>query len=146
MRKIFVDSSVVIADSISRTGASRSVLRMTEIGLFQLVISRQVLAECERNLQKKFSDALPFLSQVLTYTSTLIIDNPLQTDSARWLPYIESKDAPILEAAVQSTADRLLTLNTKHFTPLVAQASGLRIQTPGELVQEIRSIVTEGLI
>ena len=39
MRRVFADSSILIAGAASRTGASRAVLTMAEIGLFQLVIS-----------------------------------------------------------------------------------------------------------
>lgn len=50
MRKVFADSSIVIAGAASRKGASRAVLMMAEIGLFQLVISEQVVTECQRTL------------------------------------------------------------------------------------------------
>lgn len=43
MRKVFADSSVLIAGAGSRSGASRAVLTMAEIGLFKLVLSQQVL-------------------------------------------------------------------------------------------------------
>ena len=46
MRKVFADFSILIAGAASRTGASRAVLTMAEIGLFKLVVSEQVLAEC----------------------------------------------------------------------------------------------------
>jgi len=39
----------------SKTGASRAVLTMAEIGLFKILISEQVLEECQRNLYKKNS-------------------------------------------------------------------------------------------
>jgi predicted nucleic acid-binding protein len=48
MRRIFADSSVLIAGCGSRTGASHAVLTMAEIGLFKLVVSEQVLEECDR--------------------------------------------------------------------------------------------------
>ena len=48
MRRIFADSSVLIAGCGSRTGASRAVLTMAEIGLFKLVVSEQVVEECDR--------------------------------------------------------------------------------------------------
>jgi len=48
MRRIFADSSVLIAGCGSRTGASRAVLRMAEIGLFKLLVSEEVLEECKR--------------------------------------------------------------------------------------------------
>lgn len=41
--------------------------------------------------------------------------------------------------------DRFVTLNTKHFTEAVAQASELTIRTPTELVQEVRFWVEAGL-
>lgn len=50
MRKVFADSSILIAGAASRTGASRAVLTMAEIGLFKLVVSEQVLAECQTAL------------------------------------------------------------------------------------------------
>lgn len=36
MRRVFADSSVIIAGAASRKGASRAVLMMAEIGLFQV--------------------------------------------------------------------------------------------------------------
>jgi len=57
----------------------------------------------------------------------------------------EAKDAPILASAILAQVDRLLTLNTKDFTPKVAQAGGVIIQTPSEFVREIRTIITEEL-
>ena len=41
--------------------------------------------------------------------------------------------------------DRLLTLNSKHLTPLVAEASRLIIQTPGDFVQDLRAVITGGM-
>ncbi|MCZ8067341.1 MAG: PIN domain-containing protein [Microcystis sp. LE17-20D] len=55
MKRIFADSSILIAGATSKTGASRAVLTMAEIGLFKILISEQVLEECQRNLYKKNS-------------------------------------------------------------------------------------------
>lgn len=145
MRRIFADSSVIIAGAFSRTDASRAVLSMAEAGLFQLVVSRQVLDESERNLRNKLPAGLVTFTQLLTNTNLLVIDDPPTTETARWLDQIEAKDAPILAVAVLEKVDRLLTLNPKDFTPQVAAVSGLTIQLPSEFVREIRSIVTENL-
>ena len=37
---VFVDANILIAGSASRTGASRAVLGLAEIGLIQLVATR----------------------------------------------------------------------------------------------------------
>ncbi len=145
MRKVFADSSVLIAGAASRTGASRAVLTMAEIGLFQLVVSEQVLEECQRNLSKKLPAALPIFTQLLAAINPEIQPNPPLAESIGWTGVIEAKDAPILAAAVLAKVDRLLSLNTKDFTPEVAAQSGLNIQTPAEFVRKIREIVERGL-
>ena len=145
MRRIFADASVLIAGAGSRQGASRAVLKMAEIGLFKLLVSRQILDECDRNLRKKLPAAWPIFVELLATIVPEILPDPSPEESAQWETIIEAKDAPILAAAVLANADRLLTLNTKDFTPEVAVRSGLIVQTPGVFVQEIRKIVEKGL-
>lgn len=132
MHKVFADSSVLIAGAGSRSGASRAVLTMAEIGLFKLVLSRQVLDECERNLRQKLPAALPVFAELLVNIEPEIVPDPLLEESTRWEALIAAQDAPILAAAVLSSADRLLTLDVNDFTPEVAAQSGLTIQTPGD--------------
>jgi predicted nucleic acid-binding protein len=83
---------------------------MAEIGLFKLVVSRQVLDECERNLRKKLPAALPLFAELLAAINLDIIADPPAAEVARWVSIIEAKDAPILAAAVQAAPDRFLTL------------------------------------
>jgi predicted nucleic acid-binding protein len=71
-----------------------------------------------------------------------ILPDPTPEQVKPWQDSIEAKDAPILCAAVASHADRFITLNTKDFTPSVAEQSGLTIQTPAEFIEEIRQLVT----
>jgi predicted nucleic acid-binding protein len=139
--RIFVDANVLIAGADSRTGAGNAVLQMAEIGLYRLVVSRQVLAETERNLREKLPRALPNFATQMSRLTLEIVPDPPPTETAKWVGIIEAKDAPILAAAVLAKVDRFLTLNTKDFTPEVAAQSGLLIQTPGELIVNIRAIV-----
>ncbi len=145
MRRIFADSSVLIAGCGSRTGASHAVLIMAEIGLFKLVISDQVLEECDRNIRKKIPAAMPIFTELLAAINPEIQPDPSLEESSQWAAIIEAKDTPILAAAVLANVDRLLSLNTKDFTAEVAAQSGLIIQTPAEFVTEIREIVGKGL-
>lgn len=143
--KVFLDASVIIAGVASRTGASRAVLNLAEIGLIQAIVSRQVLDEVERNIRQKIPQALPTLAVLLTYISWEIQEDPTPEQFLHWESIIEVKDAPILEAALQADSDYFLTLNTKDFTAHVAQVSGLAIQTPGEFIQQIREILRQHL-
>ena len=146
LRNIFVDANVLIAGADSRSGASHAVLVLAEIGLFRLVTCRQVLEEAERNLRKKLPRALPNFAAQMSLLSLDIAPVPADEEVHRWLGIIEAKDAPILAAAVLARPDRFLTLNTRDFTPEVAAATGLRIQTPGEFIQEIRSLISGSLL
>ena len=145
MRSIFVDACVLIAGAGSRGGASRAVLMMAEIGLFRLVLSRQVLDECERNLSKKLPAALPIFAELLANIEPEIVPDPAAEEAARWENIVAPKDAPILAAAVLAAPDRFLTLDVQDFTAEVAAEAGLIIQTPAEFVQELRRLVERGL-
>jgi predicted nucleic acid-binding protein len=142
---IFIDTNILIAGIGSKTGASYGVLRLAEIGLIQLYTSQTVITEAERNVQRKLPNSLPILVETLVTTQIHIVPDPPMAESDKWVAYIEAKDAPILAAAILLPAQRLLTLNTKDFTPNVAMASGLIIQTPGEFIQNIRTIVAQNL-
>ncbi|HEY9702104.1 MAG TPA: PIN domain-containing protein, partial [Allocoleopsis sp.] len=65
MIRVFFDTSVLIAGLASKTGASHAVLMMAEIGLIQMVISQQVILECQRNLIKKVSLSLSIFEELL---------------------------------------------------------------------------------
>ena len=145
MRRIFIDANVLIAGADSRSGASRAVLMLAEVGLFQLVVSRRILDEAERNLRKKLPGALPIFAELMALLNLEIVEDPAQARWQRWAEIIETKDAPILAAAVEIGVDRFLTLNTKDFTPEVAAQSGLIIQTPAEFITDLRGLVTSGL-
>lgn len=144
VRRIFADANVLIAGADSRTGASNAVLLMAEIGLFRLVVSRLVLDEAERNLRKKLPRALPNFARQMAQIELEIVPPPSDEEVQQWVEVIEPKDAPILAAAVSAQVDRLLTLNSKDFTPEVMAKSGLHILSPGEFVQEIRELVGGG--
>jgi predicted nucleic acid-binding protein len=145
MRRIFVDANVLIAGADSSSGASNAVLRLAEIGMFQLVVSRQVLDEAERNLRKKLPRALPGFATQMARLRFEIVPDPSRDEVAPWTAMIHPSEAPILCAAVKTAADRFLTLNTRHFTPAIAAQSGLLIQTPAQLIAELRDLVTKGI-
>jgi len=145
MHRVFVDANGLIAGTDSTSGASNAILRLAEVGLFQLVVSRQVLDEAERNLRKKLPRALPNFAAQMTRLRLEIVPDPASHEIAAWTAIIHPSDAPILCAAIKASVDRFLTLNTRHFTPEVADQSGLLIQTPAQLMVELRDLVTKGL-
>jgi predicted nucleic acid-binding protein len=145
LRRVFVDANVLIAGADSRSGASNAVMKLAEIGLIQLVVARQVLDEAERNLRKNLPRALPNFAAQLAQLRLEIVPDPPQEAVEVYETFIEATDAPILAAAVLAAPDRFITLNTRDFTAEVAVQSRLVIQTPGQFIQTLRSLVDEGL-
>ena len=103
-------------------------MRLGEIGIFQLVVSRQVLDETERNLRKKLPHALPNFAVQMARLRLEVVPDPTLEETSVWERIIAVSDAPILCAAVKASVSRFVTLNTRHFTPAVAAQSGLVIQ------------------
>jgi len=145
MRRVFVDANVLVGGADSSSGASYAILRLAEVGLFQPVVSRQVLDEAERNLRKKLLRALPNFAAQMAHLRLEIVPDPTPDEVIPWTAIIHPSDAPILCAAVKASVNRFLTLNTRHFTPEVAVRSGLLIQTPAQFMVDVRLLVSGGL-
>lgn len=144
--RIFLDSSVIFAASSSATGASRLLILLGEMGLLQIVASEQVFEEVKRNLQLKAPGALDAFERFRKVLSWEIVPYPSREQVLAAEQHIAQKDAPILVAAMNARVNRLITLDVRDFkTEQVLQFSRLMIQTPGELVKEIRNVLARDL-
>jgi predicted nucleic acid-binding protein len=131
---IFLDSSVVLAASLSPTGGSRMVFDLAIRRRWQLLVSPWVLREVRENLANKPVEAsrawAALRSRVLIEGDELIFDWPLNFDV--------TKDKPVLITAL-ACADVLLTLDRRDFRTLLGQTVyGLRVLTPGEFLHAER--------
>ncbi len=139
--KVFLDSSAVIAGVISSSGAARVLLVMSENGQIETFISEHVIVESERSLARKVPQALPEFRQTIKDARPKIIQNPTQKEIEKNLYLIaDPQDVPILLSAMKANVDYLATHNRKHFIddPKVAEMSGIRIGTPGDVLAWIR--------
>ena len=114
MRRIFLDSSVVIAACGSRSGASHAVIVMAEIGLFKVLISEQVIEESERNITKKLPTALPILKQIFSTINLEIVPNPAIEDISQWTKIIDRTYADTLDiVGAQGLAPLPMVVNSR---------------------------------
>jgi predicted nucleic acid-binding protein len=138
---IFLDSSALIAGAISESGAAHILLNLGESKDIVLTVSELVIFESERAMAKKAPDNLNDLRSLIKSSNLRIVENPSRKEVEANLYLIKDpNDVPILLAAIKAKVDYLATHNRKHFLddPQVADRSGLRIGTPGEVLAWLR--------
>lgn len=140
--KVFLDTSALIAGVASSRGAARAVLQLAEIGLIEVLVSRQVVVEADRNIEEKLPEMLDEYREFIELLAPVLIDDPRQKDIERFLKVINYDDAPILASAVSSGADFLITWDRKHFIGKNLNIHlNLKIVTPGEFLKYFRKYV-----
>ena len=139
--KVFLDTSALIAGIASPKGAARELLRLAEIGLIEIIVSRQVIIEADRNIEAKLPACINDFRAYLETLSPVLVDDPPVKDVQRFSSLINPDDAPILAAASAAESDYLVTWDQKHF-----MVQGLRaivrpkVMTPGEFLHEFRKM------
>ena len=138
MIKIFIDSSVIIAALISKTGASREVLIFRESSFFEGWISTKVIDEVTKVIERKSLILENDLKEILNVANLKVVkklDPFLLLETSKWIK--DKNDAHILAAAKQADVDIILTLDIRHFIKdlEVSKKSGLKIMTPGEFIK-----------
>ncbi|MEK7238371.1 MAG: PIN domain-containing protein [Nitrospirota bacterium] len=140
--KVFLDTSALIAGIASSRGAARAVLQLAEIGLIEVIVSRQVIVEADRNIEEKLPEMLNEYRKFIEILAPALVDDPHQKDIKRFLTVINPDDAPILASAVISDADFLITWDRKHFIGKnIHIHSNLKIVTPGEFLKYFREYI-----
>lgn len=138
---IFLDSSALIAGAISESGAAHVLLNLGESRDIVLTVSELVILESERSMARKSPRNLNDLRELIKASNLRIVPNPSQKEVEANLYLInDPNDVPILVAAMKAKVDYLATHNRKHFLddPRVAERSGLKIGTPGDVLAWLR--------
>ena len=142
--RVFLDTSALIAGIISPTGAAHEVLRLCEAKVVELVVSRQVLTEADRNLSEKLPDLIPDYKALLPHLFPHLVQDPSLKAVEQSGKVINHKDAPILAAALEAGVDYLVTWNTRHFhKKAVREYVPFKIVTPGEFLDDFRRSLPE---
>lgn len=144
--KVFLDTSALIAGIASSKGAAREVLRLSEIGLIELFVSRQVIVEANKNIEEKLPECIQDFRTYLHTLSPILLDDPSEREVRRFASMTHPDDAPILAAASAADVDYLVTWDRKHFLDrrqnLPAQP---RVVSSGDFLKEFRSHIESGM-
>ncbi len=136
-RRIFLDSSVLVAASASKTGASALILGYCRLKKISGYVSLDTIGEARKNVNLKLKkiNKERFI-YFLRFSNLILASQPSAEEIAQSEQAVNPKDAPILAAALKSSASFLITLDKKHFLkPKVINFSKpLKIISPGEFV------------
>ena len=135
---VFVDSSALMAASISANGSARDLLITAALGVISLIISTLVLQETERNLRRKAPRALPAFAILRDLLRSRIVDPP-EALTQEVSEIIDPKDAKIVAAAIHGKATFLVTYDQRHLlseADRVFERYGVRIVRPDVVFAE----------
>jgi putative PIN family toxin of toxin-antitoxin system len=142
--KVFIDTNVLIAGVNSVTGASATLLDLCEAGVLQMVVSRQVLIEADRNFAAKFPQLVNRFRQFMHNLAPLMVEDPTPKSIKKAAMIVDRKDAPILAAAQNANVDFLITLDKKHFlNPKTRQKVMLKVVSPIEFLKSFERLFLE---
>ncbi len=137
--RVVIDTNVFIAALRSRKGASYKLLFETDRRRFEQNISTPLILEYESvakrelpNLTLGSDDIDAILDMVCRWSSECTI-------SFRWRPYLkDAQDDFILELAVQSQSDYVITYNKRDFSGI--EQFGIGLLTPKEFLKLLEEI------
>jgi putative PIN family toxin of toxin-antitoxin system len=139
LRRVVLDTSVVVAGLRTRNGAGNAVLR--------LVAARKIIPLATPPLFLEYEDVLTRPEQRLAHRFALNeIDKLLQELAALiepvevhflWRPQVrDPKDEMVLEAAINGRADALITYNAADFES-AAKKFDIPVLRPSELLRKV---------
>jgi len=140
MKKVFLDSSALLAAVGSKSGASARILAHCRRKIIEGYISKYVLIELKRNLEKKFDEKHKQRFHGLLLKSNILVIEDVHHDlRIKYQDVISAKDTPILATAHFLKVDYLITHNTKDFMKQVVyeRVFPTEIITPSKFVHII---------
>lgn len=137
MRRIVIDTNVLVAGLRSKRGASFALLQRVGVGVFEHAVTVPLVMEYEDVLLRPGMVPLPIeaAQAVIDYLCATGVE---QAVHFLWRPLLpDPKDDMLLEAAVGAGCGWIVTFNTRHFVP--AGGLGVAAIEPAEFLELLES-------
>lgn len=137
MRRIVLDTNVLVAGLRSRRGASFQLLQRLEgeTLAFQPCLSVPLVLEYESALRKLEEIKESHAEALVDYLCTI---GDLREIYFLWRPFLrDPADEMVLEVAVEARAEAIVTHNLRDFAGVEGRF-GIRVITPGSFLRELR--------
>lgn len=142
--RVYIDADVLLAGIATEnpSAASRVILEASELTLLDLLASRKVLDECERNLSEVAQEesvlgALRQSFREVVDRAVEVVDDPASLSA---IPETDPKDVIHLTSAVSHDCDFLVTYNVSDYP---RSHEGTTVAEPGTLVKRIREQIRD---
>jgi len=137
VRRVVLDTNVLVAAIRSRRGASFELLSRIGSGAFDIAVSVSLVLEYESALLRNLS-ASPLNETDVRDLVDYICDVAIHQEIFfLWRPYLrDPNDDAVLELAVAASCNAVVTHNVRDFRG--AEKLGIRVVTPGTFLQELR--------
>lgn len=136
--RVVIDTNVLVSALLSRRGAANQVVSAAADGAFVVLASPPLFLEYEEVLKRpehrlRHGLDLEQVDTLLRSLATLV--EPVDVRFL-WRPQLRDPvDEMVLEAAINGSADMIVTYNVADFGPAVM--FGLKIATPQDFLREI---------
>jgi len=140
MKRIVLDTSVVVAGLRTRLGAGNAVLQLVAQRRLTMLASPPVFLEYEDVLKRpehRLAHGLTpeEIDEFLAELAALI--EPVEVHF-QWRPQSrDPNDEMVLEAAINGRAEALVTYNTGDFSA-IGERFGIAILTPAEILRKVK--------
>jgi putative PIN family toxin of toxin-antitoxin system len=137
--RVVLDTNVLVAASQSKRGASAKLLSLVGTGLFEICVSVPLILEYESVLLRDVepsSTEWKVRTDILDYLCTVAAQQEI---FFLWRPYLrDPKDEMVLEVAVASGCNAIISYNKRDFTG--SERFGLGIRSPKEFLDDIGAL------
>lgn len=140
--RVFLDTSAVFAGIWSAEGGGRALFKLGEARQLQLLVSKEVLTECEGALRKKLPEQLGNLAVMLDTSRVQILGSPNEAVRAKCRQVLSyENDVLVIAAAWEARVDYFVTLDRQHFLDNAAlrAAAPFPVGAPGDCIQWLRT-------
>jgi len=137
MKRIVLDTNILIAALMSRRGASFKLLSLIGQEFFETVVSVPLVLEYEDVAKRLSGDKIALSSDMVDDIIDYICSVSMhQSIYYLWRPLLkDSKDDLVLEVAMNAQADAIITFNIRDFAE--ASQHDVEIITPKTFLEQI---------
>ena len=136
LQKIVIDTNILISALLSSRGAAFKLISLVGRGHYDYVLSVPLIIEYEDVLKRENSKIILSLESINNVLDRLCFHAELREIFYLWRPYLnDPKDDLVLELAVESNCDAIITYNLKDFKNI--DKFGLEAITPKAFLQQI---------